>query len=216
MIHTKYSTLTSSPEGSIFCWVHQNTGCLWAVVVTWFSSFLGIFTWLICGCKWCATGHTTWKVDGSTPMYWFIISPYKPPLGGCAIYFPDGIHKLASCHNSDSLHIEYQAMDYNLKPNVGKCSIDLQHLWYYIPTWKWGEVTPTGVKLANCMGIRFQTSLKAARLTATTKYISPKKLKHALWQRKCPTWSWSWKRRFQAEVFGCIYTNIEVYLNTYT
>ena len=28
--------------------------------------------------------HTTWKVDGSTPMYWFIISPYKATFWGLA------------------------------------------------------------------------------------------------------------------------------------
>ena len=30
----------------------------------------------------------------ATPMYWFIIAPYKsPPFGSCAIYFQDGVNK---------------------------------------------------------------------------------------------------------------------------
>ena len=32
--------------------------------------------------------YTTWKVDGATPMYWFIMAPYKSPrFGSGAIYF---------------------------------------------------------------------------------------------------------------------------------
>ena len=39
--------------------------------------------------------YTTWKVDGATPMYWFIMAPYKsPPFGSCAIYFHHGVNSL--------------------------------------------------------------------------------------------------------------------------
>ena len=39
--------------------------------------------------------YTTWKVDGATPMYWFIMAPYKsPPFGSCAIYFHHGVNPL--------------------------------------------------------------------------------------------------------------------------
>ena len=31
--------------------------------------------------------YTTWKVDGATPMYWFIMALTNPPFGSCAIYF---------------------------------------------------------------------------------------------------------------------------------
>ena len=35
-----------------------------------------------------------WKVDGATPMYWFIIAPLltRPPFGICAIYFLYSVH----------------------------------------------------------------------------------------------------------------------------
>ena len=35
--------------------------------------------------------YTTWKVDGATPMYWFIMALTKPPFGSCAIYFHHGV-----------------------------------------------------------------------------------------------------------------------------
>ena len=31
--------------------------------------------------------YTTWKVDGATPTYWFIMALTNPPFGSCAIYF---------------------------------------------------------------------------------------------------------------------------------
>ena len=38
--------------------------------------------------------YTTWKVDGATPMYWFIMALTKPPFGSCAIYFHHGVRKV--------------------------------------------------------------------------------------------------------------------------
>ena len=38
--------------------------------------------------------YTTWKVDGATPLYWFIMAPYysPPDLGvAIAIYFHKGV-----------------------------------------------------------------------------------------------------------------------------
>ena len=32
--------------------------------------------------------YTTWKADGATPIYWFIMAPFKSPhFGSCTIYF---------------------------------------------------------------------------------------------------------------------------------
>jgi len=43
--------------------------------------------------------YTTWKANGSTPVYWFIISPYKsPPFGDFAMYFPAGIGENKKAH----------------------------------------------------------------------------------------------------------------------
>ena len=41
--------------------------------------------------------YTTWKVDGATPMYWFIMTPYKsPPFGSFAIYFHHDVYMAVS------------------------------------------------------------------------------------------------------------------------
>ena len=38
--------------------------------------------------------YTTWKVDGATPMYWFIMALTKPPFWELPIYFHHGVRKV--------------------------------------------------------------------------------------------------------------------------
>ena len=74
------------PYVHIFLFMKQKTYCIaWLIflhntyVSKWFKKKRSSFS----KNPWCSTKHgcfqkqyTTWKVDGATPMYWFIMAPY--------------------------------------------------------------------------------------------------------------------------------------------